>query len=78
MSTISFQDIQSDPTALLRRVEAGEAFLVVRGGRALAEVKPIPTIDTLRPYSLAAGQFRVPDDFDGPLPDDVLEDFEGR
>jgi predicted RNase H-like HicB family nuclease len=25
-----------------------------------------------------AGQFRVPDDFDDPLPDDVVDAFEGR
>lgn len=29
-----------------------------------------------RPMGLAEGQFVVPDDFDDPLPDDVLADFE--
>jgi antitoxin (DNA-binding transcriptional repressor) of toxin-antitoxin stability system len=42
MSTITVQDIQRDPLAFLRRVEAGEAFVVVRGERALAEVRPWP------------------------------------
>jgi hypothetical protein len=27
---------------------------------------------------LSAGEFTVPEDFDAPLPDDVLADFEGR
>ena len=31
----------------------------------------------LRPYGLAKGEFSVPDDFDAPLPDDILDDFEG-
>ena len=31
-----------------------------------------------RPYGLCAGEFTVPDDFDAPLPEDVLSDFEGR
>ncbi len=29
-----------------------------------------------RPYGLCAGEFTVPDDFDAPLPDDVLQAFE--
>jgi hypothetical protein len=29
-----------------------------------------------RPFGLAAGTFVVPDDFDDPLPEDVLRDFE--
>jgi predicted DNA-binding antitoxin AbrB/MazE fold protein len=31
-----------------------------------------------RPYGLCAGEFTVPQDFDQPLPEDVLRDFEGR
>jgi hypothetical protein len=34
--------------------------------------------DKLRPVRLAEGEFVVPDDFDEPLPDDVLDAFEGR
>ena len=29
-----------------------------------------------RPFGLAKGEFVVPDDFDAPLPDSVLEEFE--
>lgn len=31
-----------------------------------------------RPFGLAAGEFTVPEDFDAPLPEDVLADFEGK
>lgn len=31
-----------------------------------------------RPFGLAAGEFVVPDDFDDPLPVEILRDFEGR
>ena len=79
MSTITVQEIEHDPAAFLRRMEAGEMLLVVRGGRALAEVHPLPTpVSEPRPYGLCAGEFRVPTDFDEPLPEDVLQDFEGR
>jgi antitoxin (DNA-binding transcriptional repressor) of toxin-antitoxin stability system len=79
MNTISVQEIQSDPTAFLHRIEAGELLLVVRDARPLAEVKPVSTPDdSLRPYGLAADCFTAADDFDRPLPDDILRDFEGR
>jgi hypothetical protein len=31
-----------------------------------------------RPIGLAKGQFTVPDDFNAPLPENVLEAFEGK
>lgn len=43
------------------------------------EVKIISKVNgskSLRPIGLAKGEFSVPDDFDSPLPDDVLNDFE--
>lgn len=33
---------------------------------------------TLRPVGLAAGELVVPDDFDEPLPNELLDAFEGR
>lgn len=32
----------------------------------------------LRPYGLCEGEFTVPDDFDDPLPEDILKTFEGK
>ena len=79
MTTISVQEIQRDPLAFLRRVEAGEAFLVMRDERPVAEIKPIAAPDAEpRPYGLCAGRFTVPADFDEPLPEDVLKEFEGQ
>lgn len=78
MSTITVQDIQRDPLAFLQRVEAGESFLVVRGERALAEVRPVSAPAAApRPFGLCAGQFTVPADFDRPLPEEILKEFEG-
>jgi prevent-host-death family protein len=79
MSTISLQDLARDPGALIDRVEAGERLVVVRGGRPVAELRPVPPAPvTPRPFGLAAGAFAFPDDFDAPLPDEVLREFEGR
>jgi antitoxin (DNA-binding transcriptional repressor) of toxin-antitoxin stability system len=78
MSTITLQDFQGNPLIFLRRVEAGESFLVVHGEHPLAEVRPVPAPATQpRPFGLCAGQFTVPADFDQPLPEEILKEFEG-
>jgi TIR domain len=56
--------------------------------RAVAERPPFPgalpvwnapdAASSRRPFGLCAGEFIVPDDFDAPLPDEVLADFEER
>lgn len=78
MSNISPQELAYDAAAVLDRVEAGEHIFVIRGGRAVAELRPVaqPPVAS-RPFGLAAGIFTVPDDFDSPLPPDVLRAFEG-
>ena len=78
MSTVSLQELRQNPEVWLDRVEAGEAIVVVREGRSVAELRPIPASVDLRPYGLCAGEFVVPDDFDAPLPDDVMREFAGR
>lgn len=81
MVTISVDEIQRDPVGYLRRVEAGETLLVVRSNRPVAEIKPVQRDSaerTLRPAGLCAGDFTIPEDFDEPLPEEVLRGFEGR
>ena len=79
MNTITAADIARDPESFLRRIEAGEPLLVVRGQTPLAEVKPLPIAgEAHRPFGLCAGHFTVPADFNDPLPEALLRGFEGR
>jgi antitoxin (DNA-binding transcriptional repressor) of toxin-antitoxin stability system len=81
MGTISVHDIERNPSAFLARLAAGEPLRIEDDGRTVADIRPTvppaPVLTELRPFGLAAGLFKVPDDFDAPLPDDVLRDFEG-
>ena len=79
MGTVSLKELKQDPDSLLDRVEAGEHLVVVRGGRPVAELRRVPGIrPDPRPFGLCAGAFTVPDDFDAPLPEEILREFEGR
>jgi hypothetical protein len=43
-----------------------------------SELRPIASGQQLRPFGLCRGEFTVPDDFDDPLPEDILSAFEGK
>ena len=77
MTRISVEEIQQNFAAFLQRVEAGETVLIVRTGKPIAEIKPVAVpAEALRPFGLCAGEFLVPEDFDAPLPEDILNAFE--
>ena len=80
MTRVSVEQIKSDLAAYLQRVEDGETLLVVRLDKPVAELRPVPkeSAPQRRPFGLCAGEFTVPDDFDAPLPEEILTDFEGR
>lgn len=78
MLHVTVDEIQRDPLKYLRQVEAGETLVIVRSNKAIAELRPITSSKQLRPFGLCAGEFTVPDDFDAPLPEDLLNAFEGK
>ena len=73
MTQVSVEEMKRDLSACLRRVEAGETLLIVRAGKPVGAF-----VTTLRPFGLHKGEFSVPDDFDAPLPEDILKAFEGK
>lgn len=78
MTTITIDDIQRDLIGYLQRVKAGETLVVLEENEPVVEIKPVALNGArLRPYALCAGEFRVPEDFDAPLPDEIIEQFEG-
>ncbi|HEX8252031.1 MAG TPA: type II toxin-antitoxin system Phd/YefM family antitoxin [Thermoanaerobaculia bacterium] len=73
---ISLEEMKRDPEGLLHRVLEGETLVLTERDRPVAEIRPIDRVRRPRPFGVAAGTFVVPDDFDDPLPEDVLRDFE--
>jgi antitoxin (DNA-binding transcriptional repressor) of toxin-antitoxin stability system len=76
MTVVTLEEIQDDLGRFLERVQAGETLMVVRADEPLAEIRPVASGQSKpRPFGLCAGEFTVPDDFDAPLPEDVLASF---
>jgi antitoxin (DNA-binding transcriptional repressor) of toxin-antitoxin stability system len=78
MLNVTIDEIQRDPLKYLHQVEAGETLIILRSEMPIAELRPISSNKQLRPFELCKGEFTVPDDFDAPLPEDILDVFEGR
>lgn len=60
---------------LLKRVAAGHEVIIARAGTPVAKLVPFGPAATPQ-LGCDAGMFRVPDDFNAPLPEDVLGEFE--
>jgi len=60
---------------LLERVAAGEEIVIARAGKPVARLVPFAKRARRRRLGTAEGDFVVPEDFDAPLPDDVLAEF---
>ncbi len=45
--------------------------------KARRSQQSLPKQKELRPFALCAGEFTVPPDFNDPLPEHILRDFEG-
>jgi antitoxin (DNA-binding transcriptional repressor) of toxin-antitoxin stability system len=78
MVKITVDEIQENPLKYLTQVEAGETIVILKADIPIAELKPIPSPKQLRPFGLCAGEFTVPDNFDDPLPEEILDAFEGK
>lgn len=62
---------------LLARVAQGEVITIARGGKPVARLVPVEDALPARVPGRDVGQGWVSDDFDEPLPDDVLNLFYG-
>ncbi len=63
---------------LIEEVEAGGEVIVARAGKPVARLSPIRGKRRRRRLGLLDGKFKIPADFDAPLPDEVLAAFHGR
>lgn len=76
MTTVGVHEAKTHLSRLLRRVAAGEEILITSGGRPAARLVPVEQ-SKRREFGMDEGVFSVPDNFDDPLPDEVMRLFEG-
>lgn len=75
MDVVNVQEAKTHLSRLLDRVAAGEEIILARAGTPVARLAPLAV--TPRRPGRGRGRIRMADDFDGPLPDELLDAFEG-
>jgi prevent-host-death family protein len=75
MQEVNVHEAKTHLSRLLVRVAGGEEIIIARAGKPVARLVPIEP----RPQRVIGrddGLFEVPEDFDAPLPDEVLALFQ--
>jgi prevent-host-death family protein len=72
---VGVHEAKTHLSRLLRRVSAGEEIVIARDGEPIARLVPVRSRDR-RVLGQDRGVFEVPEDFDAPLPPEILEAFE--
>ena len=73
---VNIHEAKTHLSKLLHQVMAGEEVIIAKSGVAIARIVPIVPKKEKRMPGSAKGKFVVPDDFDAPLPEHVLNLFE--
>lgn len=73
MTEVGVHEAKTHLSRLLERVAAGEEIVITRGRRPVARLVPVRA--SARTLGEDRGIYEVPEDFDAPLPDEVLERF---
>jgi prevent-host-death family protein len=75
--TVNIHEAKTHLSRLLIRVSGGEEVIIARAGKPVARLVPIAEKPVRREPGSAAGQVVIMPDFDAPLPDDIIQAFEG-
>ena len=77
MPTVNIHAAKTHLTRLVDQAAAGVEIVIARAGRPVARLVALAPDRQRRILGRLDGQFAVPDTFDDPLPDDLLDLFEG-
>jgi prevent-host-death family protein len=72
MDTVNLYEAKTKLSNLVERAAGGEEIIIAKAGRPLARLVPLAKRTTPRPLGLLAGRVKVGDDFDDPLPDEMM------
>jgi len=74
VKSINVHEAKTHLSRLLERVERGEEVVISRAGTPVAKL--VAVAPSKRVLGADRGRVRIAPDFDAPLPDEILADFE--
>jgi prevent-host-death family protein len=80
MRTVNVHAAKTHFSRLVDQAAAGEEIIIAKAGKPVAKLVPLtsPHDRSKRRLGALADVAAIPPDFDAPLPDHVIDTFEGR
>jgi len=76
--SVNIYEAKTSLSELVERAAAGEEIIIAKAGKPKARLVPLESALPRRVPGHGKGKWTVADDFDAPLPTDVLDRFEGK
>jgi prevent-host-death family protein len=75
-TTVNIFEAKTQLSKLIQIVENGGDVIIARAGKPVAKLTRLEPPKRMIRYGLLKGRIHVADDFDAPLPDAILAEFE--
>jgi len=77
MKTVNIHEAKTHLSRLVEEAASGQEIVIARNGRPVARLVALGESTKPREFGRMKGKIWIADDFDAPLPDDVVAAFEG-
>jgi prevent-host-death family protein len=78
MKKVNIYEAKTRLSQLVEEAASGQDVVIARAGRPVARLTRLAGRGGKRRLGVLDGRFRIPRDFNRPLPDEVLRRFEGE
>ena len=75
--TVNIKEARAHLSRLLEQVATGTEVIIAKAGKPVARVSRIEEHKSRIRFGVLKGKAKISDDFDAPLPEDILSEFEG-
>lgn len=78
MITVNIHEAKTNFSKLVDAVMHGDEIIIAKAGKPAAKLVPISSEKPKRKPGALKGKIKIAADFDAPLPEDILNQFEGK
>jgi prevent-host-death family protein len=78
MTTVNIFEAKTQLSKYVEMAEKGQDVVIARAGKPVVRLTQLEPPKRLIQFGLMKGKMTIAEDFDGPLREDVLAEFEGR
>ncbi|OGS97216.1 MAG: hypothetical protein A3H31_00890 [Gallionellales bacterium RIFCSPLOWO2_02_FULL_57_47] len=78
MHTVNIHEAKTHLSKLVEEVSKGREICIAKSGKPMAKLTGLSPAKTIRKPGFLKGKIKIADDFDAPLPEDLLDAFEGK